>query len=237
MATVMTRLREAGKDPEGEVFLVDKPKGWTSFDVVNKIRRSLRLRKVGHAGTLDPMATGLLIVCTGARVRDVDRFMGLEKEYDATMVLGARTESFDAETPVMERRATNAVTEEDVRTVLAQMIGPQIQVPPMWSAAKVGGRRLYKYARKGISVERRPREIVVHSLTPVAIGIPEVRFTVVCSKGTYVRALVDEIGNRLGCGAYLSALRRTRIGEYSVADASTIEELVAERVAGSGGGA
>ena len=210
---------------DGEVMLLTKPKGWTSFDVVNKIRILFRC-KAGHAGTLDPMATGLLIVCTGAKTKEMDSFMGLEKEYRATMILGARTASFDAESPVIERSTTDDITVEQVARVLQSFVGPQTQLPPMWSAAKVGGKRLYKYARKGTEVERRPREIVIKSITLDAISIPEVRFTVVASKGTYVRTLVDDIGNHLGCGAYLSALERTRIGEFLLTDAVSIEELV-----------
>lgn len=172
---------------EGEVLLVDKPKGWTSFDVVNKIRHLFRVRKVGHAGTLDPMATGLLIVCTGKKTKEIDGFVGMDKEYDAAMTLGGRTASYDADTPVLENRPVDGITAERVTEVLRQFVGPQAQVPPMWSAVSVGGTRLYKLARKGKEVERRPREIVVQSITPVSIAVPLVRFTVACSKGTYVR--------------------------------------------------
>jgi tRNA pseudouridine55 synthase len=214
---------------EGEMLLVDKPQGWTSFDVVNKIRSLFHVRKVGHAGTLDPMATGLLVICSGRRTKELDRFMGLEKEYDGEMILGARTPSFDAETPVIERRSTEDITEEGIRTALAEFVGQQMQIPPMWSAVKVDGRRLYEYARKGKEVVRSPREVTITSITSVKITIPAVAFTVVCSKGTYIRTLVEDVGQRLGCGAYLSALRRTRIGPYSVADALTIEDLVRHR--------
>jgi tRNA pseudouridine55 synthase len=214
---------------EGEVLLVDKPRGWTSFDVVNKIRRGLRVRRAGHAGTLDPLATGLLIVCTGRRTRDVQQYMGLEKEYDAELELGATTPSYDAETEVSERKSIAGITEERVREVMRQFVGPQQQMPPLWSAVKVQGRRLYDYARKGEQVERQPREITISSITPEGISLPRVRFTVVCSKGTYIRTLVHDVGERLGCGAYLTSLRRTRIGQYSIRDALTVQELLRRR--------
>jgi tRNA pseudouridine55 synthase len=213
--------------PDDSVLLVDKPAGWTSFDVVNRIRSHFRLRKVGHAGTLDPMATGLLIVCTGRRTRDVDAFMGLEKEYTGTLTLGARTESFDGETPVIERLPLDGVTPERIAAVLAEFAGPQMQLPPMWSALKRHGKPLYAYARKGQTVERTPRAITIHALAAEEIALPEVRFRVTCSKGTYVRSLAEDIGRRLGCGAYLSALRRTRIGEHRIESAVTVEQLVA----------
>jgi tRNA pseudouridine55 synthase len=214
---------------EGEMLLVDKPRGWTSFDVVNKIRSLFHVRKVGHAGTLDPMATGLLVICSGRKTKELDQFMGLEKEYEGEMILGARTPSFDAETAVSERRSTDDITEERVRSVLGEFVGLQTQVPPMWSAVKVDGRRLYQYARKGQEVARSPREVSIASITPAKIALPTVAITVVCSKGTYIRTLVEDVGQRLGCGAYLTALRRTRIGPYRVDDAFTIEDLVRYR--------
>jgi tRNA pseudouridine55 synthase len=208
------------------MLLVRKPKGWTSFDVVNKIRSIFHVRKIGHAGTLDPLAEGLLIVCTGKKTREINLYQGQEKEYDAAILLGARTASFDAETPVIEWKSTEGITAEAVREVLGGFVGYQTQLPPMWSAAKVGGTRLYKYAKKGIVVERRLREILISSIEPTLIDIPQVRFTTVCSKGTYIRTLADDIGRKLGCGAYLESLTRTRIGAYRLSEAVTIEELV-----------
>jgi tRNA pseudouridine55 synthase len=210
---------------EGEMLLVDKPKGWTSFDVVNRIRHLFHVRRVGHAGTLDPMATGLLIVCTGKSTKEVDRYMGLEKEYEAELLLGGRTESYDAETPVVEQRSTEGVTPERVREVMGGFVGKQQQIPPMWSAVKVAGRPLYKYARRGVEVTRRPREVEIVNLAPTRIAIPGVAFTVTCSKGTYVRTLAHDIGTALGCGAYLTSLRRTRIGPYRLEEAATLDEL------------
>ena len=214
---------------EGETLLVRKPAGWTSFDVVHKIGRMFGIKKVGHAGTLDPLATGLLIVCTGKKTKTLGEFVGLEKEYEAEMMLGARTESHDSATPVIETRSTEGIGEERIRTVLAGFAGPRLQVPPMWSALSVKGKRLYRYAREGVEVDRRPREIMIHSIALLEVRLPVVRFRVTCSKGTYVRSLVDEIGERLGCGAYLTALERTRIGPYQLRDAVTIEELAAYR--------
>ena len=215
---------------EGEMLLVKKPAGWTSFDVVNRIRGIFHVQRVGHSGTLDPMATGLLIVCTGKKTKELDSFIGLEKEYDATMVLGASTSSFDGETPVTEYHSIDDITEEGVRAALTAFVGHQTQLPPMWSAAKVLGKPLYKYARKGLEIERKPREVFVASIEPTTIQLPEVSFTVVCSKGTYVRGLVDSIGKRLGCGAYLKSLERTRIGNFLLSDAISIEDLARCRV-------
>lgn len=212
-----------------------KPAGWTSFDVVARIRRLTGVRKVGHAGTLDPAATGLLIVCTGPATRAVNGFLGLDKEYLVTMLLGARTASHDADTPVIEERSTEGVTEDAVRTALAAAAGPQLQRPPMHSAVKVRGRRLYELARKGIEVERAPREIVIREIAPVAMDLPRVQFRMRCSKGTYVRTLVDDLGLRLGCGAHVTSLERTAIGPYRLEDALTLADL--ERAADPPGGA
>ena len=209
----------------GEMFLVRKPQGWTSFDVVARLRTILHIEKIGHAGSLDPLATGLMIVCTGRMTKEIDRFMGLEKEYVATIRLGGRTPSFDSETPVTETLSIDGITADAVVSVLSQFLGPQIQIPPMWSALKVGGKPLYKYARKGRVVDRKPREVMIHSITPKQIRIPDVTFTVVCSKGTYIRTLADDVGQRLGCGAYLTGLERTRIGDFRLEDAFALEDL------------
>jgi tRNA pseudouridine55 synthase len=192
---------------------------------VKKVRSTFQTRKVGHAGTLDPKATGLLIICTGKCTKEIDQFVGLEKEYIGTFELGIRTPSFDSETAISEHGDYSALTDESILAVVSQMIGTQLQMPPMYSALKYGGRPLYRYARAGRTVVREPREILVSAFTIEAIRRPYVDFRVVCSKGTYVRTLVDDIGQKLGCGASLSALRRTRIGQYHVNDATTIEEL------------
>jgi len=210
---------------EGMFLLVDKPAGWTSFDVVKKIRRIFHVKKAGHAGTLDPLATGLLIVCTGRRTKELARHTGADKEYDVTMRLGCRTASGDAETPVIETRPLEGITPERVAEVAGSFVGPQRQVPPMWSALKVNGKRLYEYAQEGVHVERAPRDVVIHSLAVREVAMPEASMTVVCSKGTYIRTLVDDIGTALGCGAYVTRLRRTRINTWSIDDASTIADL------------
>lgn len=210
----------------GEVFLVDKPPEWTSFDVVNKMRRIYGIKRIGHAGTLDKSATGLLIVCTGKKTRELAAFQELEKEYDVTMRLGERTESYDAETPVVERHDVTNLDESVIRSTIERFVGKQTQVPPMWSAVKVAGKPLYRYARKGVEVPRKPREVVVKSILVHDIALPDVSMTVVCSKGTYIRSLVNDIGNALGVGAHVVRLRRTRIGQYHVADALTMADLM-----------
>jgi len=223
--TVETLNREPDVD-SGRVLLLNKPRGWTSFDVVARVRHILGIKKIGHTGTLDPLATGLLVLCTGRMTREIERFTGLEKEYRVRMMLGARTPSFDAESAVSVVGSLDGITEERVREALAGFTGYQTQIPPMWSAVKVKGRRLYKYARKGIEVERKPREVFIRSIVLDEYSLPEAEFTVVCSKGTYIRTLVDDAGMRLGCGAYVTMLERTRIGEFRLEDAVSIEELV-----------
>lgn len=212
-------------DP-GELLLVDKPAGWTSFDVVNKVRRAYGGLKMGHAGTLDPIATGLLIIATGRKRKSIEQFMGLDKEYVATLRLGIRTASYDTETPVLEERALDGIDEQRIAEVIAGFVGTQQQVPPMWSAVKKDGKRLYELARKGIEVERAPREVRIGSIRTDRIEIPEVVVTVACSKGTYIRTLVHDIGERLGCGATMTALRRTQIGPYRIEDARTVDQIV-----------
>lgn len=211
----------------GEVLLVDKPSGWTSFDVVNKLRRAAGGLKMGHAGTLDPMATGLLIICTGRKRKEIDKFTGLDKEYIAEVRLGIRTASFDTETEPVEERSTEGVTEEQIRTVLREFTGPQMQMPPMWSAVKIRGKRLYEHARKGVEIDRPARPIVVHELELVECAVPRLVLRIACTKGTYVRSLANDIGLRLGCGACLTGLRRTRIGPYGVDDAFAVAQAVA----------
>ena len=222
-ATEKTQRMEL--DPEGEVLLLDKPLDWTSFDVVKRIRWSFSVPKVGHAGTLDPKATGLLIVCTGKKTKELDSFMGLEKEYEGTMELGVRTPSFDSETEVTERMPYESVSLEELERIVSGFVGQQLQTPPMYSAVKHHGKPLYKFARKGKVVERAPKVVDVRGFDILRMESPMVQFRVVCSKGTYVRSLVNDVGTKLGCGATLRSLRRTRIGGYHVRDAVTIEEL------------
>ena len=211
---------------EGEVLFLDKPLNWTSFDVVKKVRVLFDVRKVGHAGTLDPNATGLLIVCTGKKTKSIERFVGLEKEYTGTCKIGIRTPSFDTETAPHEWRDSSAITEQKIKEVAQSYVGKQLQLPPMYSAVKYGGKPLYKYARVGRTVERIEREINIVCFKIINIRDLYIDFCIICSKGTYIRSLIDEFGLRLGCGATLTALRRTRIGNYCIANAMTIEQLI-----------
>lgn len=210
---------------ERGVLLIDKPAGWTSFDVVAKLRGILRVRKIGHAGTLDPMATGLLICCVGKATKQVPVFMGLEKEYTGRLRLGERTASYDSESAVEETRPWQHVTSQSIEEAMRQLEGDIDQIPPMYSAIKVGGRRLYRAARKGETLERAPRRVFVRRFKSTGRQGPDVDFAVTCSKGTYVRALAHDLGEQLGCGAHLVGLRRVRIGSYHVDASWSIESL------------
>lgn len=209
----------------GEIILVNKPLNWTSFDIVARIRAMFEIKKIGHAGTLDPRATGLLILCTGKMTKKIDQFIGWEKEYTGLIEIGAVTKSFDTETEVIEQKDFSAVTKDEVEQILKSFLGVQQQLPPMYSAIKKNGRRLYKDARKGKEVERATREISIKEFEMTSFDPPHIGFRVVCSKGTYVRTLANDIGVKLGCGAYLKQLHRTRIGQFSVNDALPVEQL------------
>jgi tRNA pseudouridine55 synthase len=216
----------------GAMILVDKPRDWTSFDVVNKVRGALRhvlgvkKIKVGHAGTLDPMATGLLILCTGKHTAKLAHLQGLEKEYTGVMTLGASTASYDAETPPQDPRPFAHLAIDDIRKAASRFTGQINQIPPMYSAIKVGGKPLYRAARKGQTVGREPRMVVIETFELLSADLPEVTFHVRCSKGTYIRSLAHDLGKSLGCGAYLSALRRTGIGTYDIREAWQLDELI-----------
>lgn len=211
----------------GEVLLIDKPLTWTSFDVVNKLRFATKCKKIGHAGTLDPLATGLLIICTGKKTKEIDRFQGLEKEYTGKMVLGRTTPSIDLETDFDSETSIDHLQVADLEALIPQFVGVIEQTPPIYSAIKINGKPAYLAARKGKELEIKPKTIEIKTLALKA-NFPEVSFRVVCSKGTYIRSLVRDIGQILGVGAYLAELRRTRIGEFSVADAYTLPVLVEE---------
>lgn len=205
------------------LLLVDKPSGITSHDAVDRVRRALGVRKVGHAGTLDPMASGLLVMGVGRATRLL-RFLGdLEKEYEGTGRLGVETDTLDAEGEVVRTSPVEA-SREDLRAVMAQLEGEVLQTPPAYSAVKVGGERLYRSARRGEAVEAAPRRVRVDGFEPVRYEAPDFDFRVVCSTGTYVRSLVADVGNRLGCGAHLTRLVRTRIGPYLLGEAVLAEE-------------
>lgn len=216
---------------EGQLILIDKPLGWTSFQVVNKVRWLIKKKfhlkklKVGHAGTLDPLASGILIVCTGKFTKKIDDFQAQEKEYTGTFTLGATTPSYDAETEINLRFNLSELTEDAVKNNVSHFIGKIQQQPPIFSALKKEGKRLYEYARSGEEVAIPMREILISEFELTRIAIPEVDFRVVCSKGTYIRSLAHDFGKKLNNGAYLSKLRRTKIGDFHVDNAVSIEYL------------
>jgi tRNA pseudouridine55 synthase len=217
------------KFAEGELLLINKPCKWTSFDVVGKIRNSLKplKLKVGHAGTLDPLATGLLILCTGKLTKQIDTFQAEEKEYTGTMILGATTPSFDMETEVEEKFTLEGVTDENIHEATRAFIGDIQQYPPAHSAVKVNGERLYVKARRGEETELRLRFVSVPEFEITRIALPEIDFRIVCSKGTYIRSLVSDFGKALNNGAYLSKLTRTRSGNFLLENAYEVSDLVA----------
>jgi tRNA pseudouridine55 synthase len=211
----------------GEVLLIDKPYEWTSFDVVGKIRNSIKPLKVkvGHAGTLDPLATGLLILCTGKKTKTIDQIQAQEKEYSGTITFGATRPSYDMETEIDQYFDFSTLSEKDIYEATKQFIGDIQQLPPAHSAIRVGGERLYKKARRGETVELKPRLVSIRSFEITAIDLPVISFNVVCSKGTYIRSLAYDFGKALDNGAYLSSLRRVRIGDYHVNNAYSVVDL------------
>jgi tRNA pseudouridine55 synthase len=216
----------------GQVLLIDKPLTWTSFQVVNKLRWEIRQRfnikkiKVGHAGTLDPLATGLLIICTGKQTKQIDTYQGQVKEYTGTFTLGATTPSYDLETEIDNTFSTAHITEELLHETTKQFTGEIQQKPPIFSAIKKDGKRLYELARKGETTEIKERTVTISSFEITEIKLPEVGFRIICSKGTYIRSIAFDYGKALNSGGYLSALRRTKIGNYSVDDALSVEEFI-----------
>lgn len=216
---------------KGETLLIDKPLGWTSFDVVNKIRSMIKYKmkinkiKVGHAGTLDPMATGLLIICTGKTTKKIELFQELEKEYTGTFVLGATTPSFDMETATDREFSVDHLTENLIREATEQFTGNIEQMPPIYSALQIKGERAYNLARDKKEVELKSRMVSIHAFDIIRTNLREVDFRIVCSKGTYIRALARDFGQALGTGAYLNKLRRTRIGKFKVDEALVIEQF------------
>ncbi|MBS1553915.1 MAG: tRNA pseudouridine(55) synthase TruB [Bacteroidetes bacterium] len=210
---------------EGRVLLVNKPLQWTSFDVVNKLRYKLKMKKIGHAGTLDPLATGLLIICTGKFTKRIEEFQAQEKEYTGEFVIGQTTPSHDLETEVSQAVDCSQLRDEQIYAAAKKLTGTLQQIPPLHSAIKVDGKRAYKFARKGKEIELKPREVTVSVFEVTKIQIPIIGFRIVCSKGTYIRSLARDFGNDLRVGAYLSSLCRTRIGDFKLADAKTLEEI------------
>ena len=213
---------------EGTVLLINKPRGITSFDVIRMLRKSLGIRKIGHAGTLDPMASGLLVVCTGKFTKRIYEFQAQEKEYTGTITLGATTPSYDAETPADKHYPVEHINDTMILTAAQRMTGMQMQVPPAYSAKKVDGQRAYTLARKGEYVVLPAKEVLVREFEICRVSLPQVDFRVVCSKGTYIRSLAYDFGQKLGSGAYLSALCRTRIGEFMLADAVSPDRVGAD---------
>ncbi|MFM7671230.1 MAG: tRNA pseudouridine(55) synthase TruB [Bacteroidota bacterium] len=212
----------------GQVLLFDKPYGWTSFDLVRKVRGIIRIRKIGHAGTLDPLATGLMILCTGKFTKRINEFMGQEKEYVAEMTLGAITPTYDLESEPVQFKPWETISLDQLEAVLQRFRGPILQIPPAHSAIKVGGKRVYELARAGKEVKLDPRPVTIHELVCVSKEENRIVLRVVCSTGTYIRSLVNDIGQSLGSGAYLSGLVRTRIGEQKLSDARQIESFAQE---------
>lgn len=216
----------ANTSEEGEVILLNKPLTWTSFDAVNKIKKACRIKKIGHAGTLDPLATGLLILCTGKKTKEIDTYQGAEKEYTGKLILGKTTPSIDLETAFDADFPTHHITPEMIQIAAQELTGEISQYPPIYSAVKMGGERLYKKARRGEAVEIKPRTVTISVFEVDSTHFPEVSFRVVCSKGTYIRSLVRDLGMKLNSGAYLSELCRTRIGRFWLRDAEEIESFV-----------
>lgn len=218
----------------GQLILIDKPLEWTSFQVVNKVRWLIRQKfdikklKVGHAGTLDPLASGLLILCTGKFTKKIDTYQAREKEYTGTITLGATTPSYDLETEIDKRFDLSGISEEEIYRATEQFTGEIQQRPPIFSALKKDGKRMYDYAREGKTVEIPTRTVVISEFDITRIELPELDFRVVCSKGTYIRSLAHDFGYALKNGGHLSALRRTRIGEFKVEDARSIDSLIDE---------
>ncbi|GAB3992493.1 tRNA pseudouridine(55) synthase TruB [Spirosoma daeguense] len=221
---------EQKTDP-GQVILIDKPLTWTSFDVANKLKYACKFKKIGHAGTLDPLATGLLILCTGKMTKQIDQYQAQEKEYTGTLVLGKTTPSVDLETEFDAEFDTSDIMVGQIQEAAQKLTGDILQVPPIYSAVRVNGERLYEKARRGETADRveggiKARQVTVSVFEVNTERFPEVDFRIVCSKGTYIRSLVRDLGLLLNNGAYMSCLRRTRIGDFRVENAHTIDEFI-----------
>lgn len=225
---MITRKTTSDYEPQfesGEVVLIDKQLKKSSFDIVYKVRKATGVKKVGHAGTLDPMATGLVIVCTGRKTKEITQLLTVEKTYTGIISLGRTTPSYDMETFYDTEKGFEGITEEMILGASKHFLGEQLQIPPMFSAIKKEGKALYHMARKGIEIEREPKQIFISSFDITKIELPNVHFEIACSKGTYIRVIANDFGKLLGCGAYLRELRRTKVGEFDVKDALTIDEF------------
>jgi tRNA pseudouridine55 synthase len=210
---------------EGKVLLIDKPLEWTSYDVIRKLRKIINIKKIGHAGTLDPLATGLLIVCTGKFTKKINEYMAQEKEYTGTITLGAVTPTYDRESEPENIQSLEGITDELIKETTKVFTGEILQTPPIHSAIKQNGKPVYLLARKGVDVVLEPRKITIKEFEITNIDLPIISFKVICSTGTYIRSLANDFGAAIGCGGYLSKLRRTRIGNFKVEDAITMEKF------------
>ncbi len=211
----------------GEVILIDKPYRLSSFSIVYKVRKAVGVQKVGHAGTLDPMTSGLMIICAGrAATREISKFSGLDKTYTGIISLGKTTPSFDVETEFNSEKSIDGISNYMIEKTAESFMGVNLQVPPMYSAIKKKGKALYHFARKGVEVERNPRKILIKKFEITKIDLPDIHFEISCSSGTYIRVIANDFGERIGTGAYLKDLRRTEIGDFNVEDAIDIKEFV-----------
>lgn len=225
MITKQTKDLQTLNYLDGQVILIDKPVNWTSFNVVSRIRRLTKVKKVGHAGTLDPLATGLLIVCTGKKTKEISDYQAQRKKYTGIITLGKSSPSMDLATEITETDLPDNLNEEKILLVRNKFLGNIEQVPPMFSALKHNGKALYKFARAGKEVKREPRQVEIYSFDIKKIELPEIHFEISCSKGTYIRVIADDFGKEIGCGGVLSLLRRTEIGNFNVDDAFDLEEF------------
>lgn len=222
----MNTTENPGFFERGQMMLIDKPLEWTSFDVVRKLRNAMKIKKVGHAGTLDPLATGLLIVCTGKFTKKINEYMAQEKEYTGTITLGATTPTYDLESDPINFHTVPSLDIQALQAATVPFTGAIDQIPPAHSAIKVDGKRVYELARKGVDVVLEPRRITIYAFEITSFESPVVHFRVQCSTGTYIRSLAHDFGQALGCGGYLSALCRTRIGEFKVSDAMNMDQAL-----------
>lgn len=215
---------------EGQVLLLNKPMKWTSFDVIARLRKIFKIKKIGHAGTLDPLATGLLIVCTGKFTKKINEYMGMEKEYTGTITLGATTPTYDLESEPENFKPSDQISADAIHQATVPYTGNILQIPPAHSAIKIDGKRVYELARMGQEVKMQPRPVTISVFEITRIALPEVDFRVVCSTGTYIRSLANDFGASLGCGGYLSALCRTRIGPFVLEDAKEPKQIAEDYI-------
>jgi len=216
-----------GSEEEGFFLLLDKPHGYSSAAVVNILKKKLKIKKAGHSGTLDTRATGLMVICTGKKTKELNSLIEADKEYEGKFIIGERTKSFDTETEAYDKKSIDGITEELITETAKTFLGETTQLPPMYSAVKFKGKQLYKYARKDKEVERVLRTVHIKEFEIQNIQLPEISFRISCSKGTYIRTIANDFGEKLGVGAYLGELRRTKIGMYDVKNARTLDEFVA----------